>query len=234
MNNQEELRRIVCEANHRIVREGLVLLTWGNVSAVDRDSDLVVIKPSGVGLGIMTPETMVSVRLSTGEVLAGDLRPSSDTPTHVEIYRAFPKVAAIVHTHSLFATAWAQTGKEIPALGTTHADHFRAAIPVTRALRKAEIAKDYEKNTGRVIVERFKRIDPLDVPAVLVRSHAPFVWGASMFEAIENAVVLERIAEMAAVSRGLDRAVRGISQELLNKHFLRKHGAGAYYGQGKK
>lgn len=234
MNNLEELRRIVCEANHRIVREGLVLLTWGNVSAVDRESDLMVIKPSGVPPEKMNPDSMVPVKLSTGAVLSGAHVPSSDTPTHLEIYRAFPTVAAIVHTHSLYATAWAQTGKEIPALGTTHADHFRSAIPVTRALRKAEISKDYEKNTGRAIVERFKRIDPLDVPAVLVRGHAPFVWGATMTQALENAVVLERVAEMAAVSRGLDRGVRGIGQDLLDKHFLRKHGPGAYYGQGKK
>lgn len=232
MNDLTELRRLVCDANLRVVREGLVLLTWGNVSGVDRASGMMVIKPSGVAAPDLKPENMSVVSLETGTPIGGGPKPSSDTPTHIEIYRAFTSAAAIVHTHSLYATAWAQAGREIPALGTTHADHFRGPIPVTRALTKREIAKEYEVNTGRVIVQRFKRIDPADVPAVLVRGHAPFVWGKTMGDAVENAIVLERIAEMAAVTFSLARGVRPVSRDLLDKHFLRKHGPKAYYGQG--
>jgi L-ribulose-5-phosphate 4-epimerase len=234
MNDLSELRRLVCDANLRIVNEGLVLLTWGNASAVDRVSGVVVIKPSGVPAADLKPERMSVVSLETGSTVGDGPRPSSDTPTHLELYRAFPSAGAIVHTHSRFATAWAQAGREIPVLGTTHADHFRGPIPVTRTMTKREIARDYELNTGRVIVQRFKRLDPADMPAVLVRGHAPFVWGRTVQEAVENAVVLECVAEMAAVTVSLARGVRLLSRDLLDKHFLRKHGPKATYGQGPK
>ena len=229
-----KVRQTVFEANLRIVREGLVLLTWGNVSAVDRERDLVVIKPSGVASDAMSSESMVAVSLSSGTVSEGALLPSSDTATHLELYRAFPGIGAVVHTHSLYATAWAQSGKEIPVLGTTHADFFDGPIPVTRALRTGEIARDYERNTGKVIVERFRKIDPMRIPAVLVKGHGPFVWGKTPDEAVDNALVLERVAEMAAVTMLLNRPIRPISQALLAKHFNRKHGPKAYYGQPRK
>jgi L-ribulose-5-phosphate 4-epimerase len=225
------LKRQVFEANLRILKEGLVLLNWGNVSAVDRDRNLLVIKPSGMAYDAMTAGAMVPVSLADGKALEGELRPSSDTPTHRELYRAFPAIRAIVHTHSLYATAWAQAGREIPALGTTHADCFDGPIPVTRSMRKDEIRTDYERNTAKVIVERFRKVDPMRVPAVLVRGHGPFVWGASIEEAIEHAIVLERVALMASVSLALNPSARPIGKSLLDKHFSRKHGPAAYYGQ---
>jgi len=230
----DELKRQVYEANLRILREGLVLLNWGNLSAVDRDGDIVVIKPSGIAYDVMTADAMVPVSLADGKALEGELRPSSDTPTHRELYRAFPAINAIVHTHSPWATAWAQAGREIPAFGTTHADCFDGAVPVTRSLRESEIREDYERNTGRVIAERFRRIDPMRIPAVLVRGHGPFTWGASIEEAVENALVLERVAQMASVSLAINPSVRSIGKFLREKHFSRKHGPEAYYGQKRK
>lgn len=230
----EQLKKRVCDANLRLVREGLVLLTWGNVSAVARKEGIILIKPSGVAYDQMKPEQMVVVSLKTGEVVEGDLRPSSDTPTHLELYRAFSEIGGIVHSHSLYATAWAQAGREIPAFGTTHADHFYGTVPCTRELKRGEIENDYEKNTGRVIVERFKNIDPLDMPAVLVAGHAPFAWGATLEEAVTNSLVLERVAQMASETLLLNPKQRPLKKVLLNKHFLRKHGSGAYYGQKKR
>ena len=230
----EQLKKRVCEANLRLVREGLVLLTWGNVSAVARKEGLIIIKPSGVAYDQMKPEQMVVVSLKTGEVVEGDLRPSSDTPTHLELYRAFSEIGGIVHSHSLYATAWAQAGREIPAFGTTHADHFYGTVPCTRELKRGEIENDYEKNTGRVIVGRFKNIDPLDMPAVLVAGHAPFAWGATLEEAVTNSLVLERVAKMASETLLLNPKQRPLKKVLLDKHFLRKHGSGAYYGQKKR
>jgi len=230
----DQLKQQVYEANLRIDREGLVLLTWGNVSAVDRAQDVFVIKPSGVGYDALSSDRMVPVSLSSGRVLDGTSRPSSDTATHRELYRAFPSIRAIVHTHSLYATAWAQAGREIPVLGTTHADYFEGPIPVTRALRKREIETDYELHTAKVIAERFRTIDPMRLPAVLVAGHGPFVWGASLQEAVENAIVLECTAQMASVTVSLNRSIRPLSKALLDKHFMRKHGAKATYGQSHK
>ncbi len=230
----EQLKKRVCEANLRLVREGLVLLTWGNVSAVARKEGLIVIKPSGVAYDQMKPEQMVVISLKTGEVVEGDLRPSSDTPTHLELYRAFSEIGGIVHSHSLYATAWAQARREIPAFGTTHADHFYGTVPCTRELKRGEIENDYEKNTGRVIVGRFKNIDPLDMPAVLVAGHAPFAWGVTLEEAVTNSLVLERVAQMASETLLLNPKQRPLKKALLDKHFLRKHGSGAYYGQKKR
>lgn len=230
----EPLKQRVYEANLRLVDEGLVLLTWGNASAVDREHQAMVIKPSGVPYDMMKPEHMVVVSLATGEVIDSNLTPSSDTPTHIELYKAFPNIGGIAHTHSLYATVWAQAKREIPPLGTTHADHFRGTIPCTRALRQKEIAADYEKNTGRVIVERFRKLNPLEQPAVLVANHGPFTWGRTIEEAVENAVVLERTAHMASETFKLNRLLKPISRTLLEKHFLRKHGRDAYYGQRKR
>ncbi|MCI0708174.1 MAG: L-ribulose-5-phosphate 4-epimerase AraD [Ignavibacteriae bacterium] len=230
----QQLKEQVCEANLRLLREGLVILTWGNASAASRVHDLMVIKPSGVSYHEMRPEHMVVVSLKTGEIVEGHLRPSSDTPTHLEIYRAFHSVNGIAHVHSTHATAWAQSGREIPALGTTHADHFYGAIPCTRELKTKEIQSDYEKNTGLVIIERFKKIDPLHIPAVLVAGHAPFAWGATLNDAVQNAIVLEQVARMANETLAINPKRQPLSKALLDKHFRRKHGASAYYGQKKK
>jgi len=227
----ERLKEQVCRGNLRVVREGLVILTWGNVSGIDREQALVVIKPSGVAYDEMTPDHMVVVSLGSGEVVEGTFRPSSDTPTHLELYRAFKGIGGIVHTHSLYATAWAQAQQEIPVLGTTHADHFCGPVPCTRFMTKEEIESDYELNTGRVIVERFAGLDPLHIPAVLVAGHGPFTWGASVEEAVENALVLEYVARMASETLRVNPAARPIEDVLLDKHFLRKHGPTAYYGQ---
>ncbi|GBC81717.1 L-ribulose-5-phosphate 4-epimerase AraD [bacterium HR10] len=227
----EELKERVCEANLRLVREGLVLLTWGNASGISRQDGAFVIKPSGVPYDRMKPEHMVVVSLETGEVVEGALRPSSDTPTHRELYRAFPNIGGIVHTHSLYATIWAQAQRDIPPLGTTHADYFYGAIPCTRPLTPEEILSDYEVNTGRVIVERFATLDPQYMPAVLVAGHAPFTWGATVEAAVEAAIVLEYVARMALETLSLNPACRTIPATLLEKHFFRKHGPGAYYGQ---
>jgi L-ribulose-5-phosphate 4-epimerase len=227
----EELKQIVCEANRQLVREGLVVQTWGNVSGVDRARGHLVIKPSGVSYNEMTPDHMVVVSLKTSEVVEGDLRPSSDTPTHLVLYRAFAEIGGIAHTHSLYATAWAQARRELPAIGTTHADYFHGPVPCTRLLTTREIKRDYETNTGRVIVEKFKKANPLHFPGVLVASHAPFTWGTTVEKAVENAVVLEQLARLASETLRVKSSVKPMQRALLDKHFLRKHGDDAYYGQ---
>jgi L-ribulose-5-phosphate 4-epimerase len=227
----EELKQAVCEANLDLVRAGLVIQTWGNVSGLDRHGGRLVIKPSGVPHDGMLPDHMVVVALEDGRVVEGRFQPSSDTPTHRVLYQAFPHVGGIVHTHSLHSTAWAQAGREIPALGTTHADYFCGPVPCTRQLNEPEIRHDYEANTGHVIVERFTNLDANGFPGVLVASHGPFAWGASPGKAVENATVLEHLARLASETMRLNPAVSPISQALLEKHFLRKHGPGAYYGQ---
>lgn len=230
-----ELKQQVCEANLELVREGLVVQTFGNVSGIDRKEGLVVIKPSGVPYDRMKPEQMVVVSLETGKVVEGNLNPSSDTPTHVVLYRAFKQIGGVVHTHSFYATAWAQARRELPALGTTHADYFHGPIPCTRLLQDKEIKQDYEANTGEVIVETFRGRDPLSCPAVLVASHAPFTWGPTVKDAVHNAVILEHLARLGAETLRVFPSAPPMQQVLLEKHFFRKHGPGAYYGQpGKK
>ncbi|MDD2393854.1 MAG: L-ribulose-5-phosphate 4-epimerase [Eubacteriales bacterium] len=228
----EKLIKEVLEANLLLPKYGLVVFTWGNVSAVDRDRGLVVIKPSGVSYKIMDVEHMVVVDLD-GNVVSGDHKPSSDTVTHLEIYKAFPGIGGIVHTHSKMATSWAQACRPIPALGTTHADYFYGEIPCTRKLNSDEIKDDYERNTGRVIVETFtnRRIDPVQVPGVLTAAHGPFAWGVNAADAVHNAVVMEECAEMAMNALLINPGVQSVEKELLDKHYLRKHGSKAYYGQ---
>jgi L-ribulose-5-phosphate 4-epimerase len=226
-----ELKKQVCQANLDLVREGLVIQTWGNVSGIDRARGLVVIKPSGVPYSEMRPDHMVVVELATGAVAEGQLKPSSDTATHLVLYRAFGGIGGIVHTHSLHATAWAQGCQPVPALGTTHADYFHGAIPCTRLMTAPEIESEYEANTGHVIVETFANRDPLACPAVLVASHGPFAWGKSAADAVHNAVVLEHLVRMAGETLSLFPGTPPMQQVLLDKHFLRKHGPGAYYGQ---
>jgi L-ribulose-5-phosphate 4-epimerase len=229
----EELKKRVCEANLELPGYGLVTFTWGNVSGIDPERKLVVIKPSGVEYSHMKPEHMVVVDLE-GRVVEGSLKPSSDTPTHLELYKAFPCAGGIVHTHSRWATIFAQAGRGVPALGTTHADYFHGEIPCTRLMTRAEIDAAYEKETGSVIVERFRisGIEPADIPAVLVHSHGPFTWGRDPAEAVHNAVVLEEVSMMAWHCAALsDGTPQPMQAELLDKHYLRKHGAGAYYGQ---
>ena len=232
----EELKRAVFKANLDLPKHGLVTFTWGNVSGIDRDSGLVVIKPSGVEYETMKVDDMVVVDLKTGEKVEGDLNPSTDTPTHLEIYRQCPDVMGVVHTHSRNATSFAQAGIDIPALGTTGADYFYGPIPCTRKMTKEEIEGQYELETGKVIMETFKKrnIKPMDVPACLVYSHGPFVWGKSPDNAVYNAVVLEEVAFMAYHALTLRPNLESMQQDLLNKHYLRKHGANAYYGQAKK
>jgi L-ribulose-5-phosphate 4-epimerase len=225
-----QLKQQVYDANMDLQRHGLVVFTWGNVSGIDRSDDIVAIKPSGVGYDELTPESIVLVDLH-GHVIEGDLRPSSDTPTHLELYRSFEKIGGICHTHSLHATMWAQAEREIPCFGTTHADHFYGPVPVTETMTPAEIRQDYEENTGRVIVRRFKDIDPLRRRAVLVANHGPFTWGEDPAEAVVNAVVLEEVARMAYGTLEINAKQEAISQALLDKHYLRKHGENAYYGQ---
>jgi L-ribulose-5-phosphate 4-epimerase len=229
----EALKKEVCAANLELVAEGLVIQTWGNVSGIDRAGGRVVIKPSGVPYDHMKPEHMVVVALETGKVLEGDLKPSSDTPTHLALYRAFNNIGGVVHTHSLFATAWAQACRDIPALGTTHADYFHGPVPCTRLLTSLEIEGDYEANTGKVIVERFAGLDPMNQAAVIVASHGPFSWGKSAHEAVHHAVILEHLARLASETVRIAPLIGAMQPELLDKHFLRKHGPGAYYGQGK-
>ena len=226
----ETLKQEVFEANLLLQKYNLVLFTWGNVSAFDKNSGLLVIKPSGVAYEAMKPEDMVVLDLD-GKVTEGKLNPSSDTPTHIEIYRNFPEVRGITHTHSKWATVWAQTGMGIPALGTTHADYFYGEVPCTRELRPSEIDDAYERNTGKVIVETFAGRDPESMHAVLVASHGPFTWGKNARDSVENAVVLEEIAEIAYASATLMPGLASMPQTLLNKHYLRKHGKNAYYGQ---
>lgn len=227
----EELKREVLEANLLLPKHGLVTFTWGNASAVDRESGIVIIKPSGVEYDDMTAEDMTAVSLETGEVVEGRYKPSSDTPTHLELYRAFAGVGGIVHTHSRWATSFAQAGRGIIPMGTTHADYFYGEIPCTRAMTPEEIGGEYEKETGTVIIEAFLGIDPLSVPAVLVKSHGPFTWGKTALEAVHNAVVLEEAAFMNFHAVTINPQVRAMQQELLDKHYLRKHGENAYYGQ---
>lgn len=230
----EELKQQVCEANRQLVREGLVIQTWGNASAVDRVSGNLVIKPSGVPYDGLQPEHMVVVSLATGRVVEGDFKPSSDTATHRVLYRAFKEIGGIAHTHSLYATAWAQARREIPALGTTHADYFHGPVPCTRLLTAKEIERDYETNTGQVILERFKKLDPLHLPGVLVASHAPFAWGTTVEKAVEIAVVLEQLARLASETLCVKPSTKPLQRLLLDKHFHRKHGPQAYYGQKPK
>jgi L-ribulose-5-phosphate 4-epimerase len=225
------LKQDVCAANLQLVAEGLVIQTWGNVSGIDRGRGLVVIKPSGVPYDQMKPEHMVVVSLETGCVVEGRLKPSSDTPTHLVLYRAFQGIGGVVHTHSLYATAWAQSCRDLPALGTTHADYFHGPVPCTRRLQPREIESDYETNTGQVIVESFGRRDPLSCPAVLVASHGPFTWGKSAAEAVHHAVVLEHLVRLAGETLRVFPSAKPMQQVLLDKHFFRKHGPGAYYGQ---
>jgi len=227
----EELKRQVCEANLDLVKEGLVIQTWGNASGIDHASGLVAIKPSGVPYASMKPQHMVVVSLETGKVVDGYLKPSSDTPTHLLLYRAFPKIGGIVHTHSLHATAWAQARRAITAYGTTQADYWYGDVPCTRQLTPREIKTDYELNTGRVIIETFKKMDPLQHPAVLVASHGPFTWGANVGEAVHNAIALEFVARLAGETLRLNPKTKPMPPVLLDKHFLRKHGPKAYYGQ---
>ncbi len=228
----QALREQVLDANLELVRRGLVLYTFGNASAIDRKQGLVAIKPSGVPYDRMTPGDIVIVNLE-GETVEGTLRPSSDLATHLILYRAFPDIGGVVHTHSRYATIWAQACREIPCFGTTHADYFYGSIPVTEALGAREIEQAYEANTGHAIVTRFREVDPLSMPAVLVSGHAPFTWGRSVAEAAHHAVVLEEVAQTALQTLSLNSAVAPIPQALLDKHFFRKHGRNAYYGQPK-
>ena len=226
----DTLRREVCTANHDLVRFGLVTLTWGNVSGIDRQRGLVVIKPSGVPYDRLEPAQMVIVDLE-GHVVEGEFQPSSDTPLHLVLYRAFQQIGGITHTHSRHATMFAQARREIPCLGTTHADHFHGPVPLTRALDESEVAKDYETATGRAIVERFANLDPMAIPAVLVAGHGTFVWGHDAVSSVHNAVALEAVAEMAIGSWSIDRQGPELEPHILEKHYQRKHGAAAYYGQ---
>jgi L-ribulose-5-phosphate 4-epimerase len=226
----EQLKQEVLEANLQLPKHHLVKFTWGNVSGIDRESGLFVIKPSGVPYEDLKADDMVVVNLD-GEVVEGRLKPSSDTPTHAVLYKSFPNIGGIVHTHSPWGTVWAQAGRPIPALGTTHADYYYGEIPCTRAMTDAEIEGAYEYETGRVIAETLGDTDPLSMPGVLVHSHAPFCWGKSAADAVHNAVVLEEVAKLAYHSLALNPDLPPMQQRLLDKHYLRKHGANAYYGQ---
>ena len=227
----EKLKEEVFRANLDLVRHGLVIMTWGNVSGIDSESGLMVIKPSGVSYDKMTAADMVVTDLD-GNVMEGTLNPSTDAPTHRALYKSFPGIGGIVHTHSTHATAWAQAGRMIPCLGTTHADHFYGSVPITRKLTEEETANDYEYNTGMVIAESLRGCDPMSMPAVLVASHGPFTWGTTPADAVHNAVVLEEVARMAAISVTLADPTE-IDRHLLDRHYLRKHGKNAYYGQKK-
>ncbi len=228
----EELKKAVCEANKELPKYGLVTFTWGNVSAIDRKSGLLVIKPSGVEYDALTPEDMVVVDLE-GRKVEGRYNPSSDTATHIELYKAFLEIGGIVHTHSSYATSWAQAGRPIPCYGTTHADYIYGEVPCVRCLNADEIAEAYEENTGHLIVKEFQRLckDPVSVPAVLCKNHGPFTWGMDAKEAVHNAVVLEEVAKMAYRAELINHHVQPAPQELQDKHYYRKHGANAYYGQ---
>ncbi len=228
----EELRKQVYEANMELPRRGLVTYTWGNVSGMDREKGLVVIKPSGVEYDELTPENLMVVDLD-GNRVEGDLNPSSDTKTHLELYKAFPTLGGIVHTHSPYAVAWAQAGRDIPCYGTTHADYFYGVVPCARHLTKEELDEDYEKNTGKVIIETFtdRGIDPVAVPGVICHSHGPFTWGKDAAQAVYHAVVLEEVAKMALLTRQVDPNAIPAPQYLQDKHYRRKHGPNAYYGQ---
>lgn len=227
----KELKKEVYEANLLLPKYELITFTWGNVSAIDRESGMIVIKPSGVEYDNMTIDDMVVVDVETGKVVEGKWKPSSDTPTHIELYRAFENIGGIVHTHSSWATSFAQAGMGIKPFGTTHGDYFYGEIPCTRAMTPEEIAGQYEKETGSVIIETFKDIDPMAIPAVLVKSHGPFAWGKNAYDAVHNAVVLEEVAAMNYRTMHLNANIENMQQELLDKHYLRKHGKNAYYGQ---
>ncbi len=229
----EQLKEQVCKANLLLPKYNLVTFTWGNVSGVDREKGLMVIKPSGVEYDDMKPSDMVVVDLKTGKKVEGDLNPSSDTDTHVELYNSFKNIGGVVHTHSRWATTFAQAGAGIPALGTTHADYFYGEIPCTRKMTPREINGKYELETGLVITETFEKINPDEIPSVLVHSHGPFSWGTDPFNAVHNAVVLEELAFMAWHNLMMNPKLPAMQQELLDKHYLRKHGANAYYGQKK-
>lgn len=231
----EVLREAVCRANRELPERGLVLYTWGNVSGIDRSQGLVVIKPSGVRYDALAPEDMVVVDLD-GHVVEGRLNPSSDTRTHLELYRAFPQIGGIVHTHSTYAAAWAQAGQDIPCYGTTHADYFYGPVPCTRSLTAEEVAGDYEAETGKVIVGTFRdrRLDPAAVPGALCRSHGPFAWGRDPAQAVYHAAVLEELARMALLTRQIDPAAAPAPAYVQDKHYQRKHGPHAYYGQGQE
>ncbi len=230
----EQLKQAVYEANMELPRRGLVTYTWGNVSGIDRASGLVVIKPSGVEYEDLKPEDLVVLDLD-GKVVEGDLNPSSDTKTHIELYKAFPELGGVVHTHSPHAVAWAQAGSDIPCFGTTHADYFYGPIPCARSLTPAEVDEDYERNTGKVIIETFgeRKLNPVHVPAVICRNHGPFTWGKDAAQAVYHAVVLEEVAKMAMYTRQINGQVEPAPQHVQDKHFLRKHGPNAYYGQKK-
>lgn len=230
MNMLEDLKQSVLEANLALPKHNLVTFTWGNVSGINREENLIVIKPSGVAYEDLKKEDMVVVDLE-GNVVEGELNPSSDTPTHILLYKKFPEIGGVVHTHAPWSTSWAQAGRSIPALGTTHADYFYGEIPCTRRMTEEEINGAYELETGNVIVETFKDIKPNEIPSVLVHSHAPFSWGKDPEEALHNAVVLEEVAKMALQTYQLDPTKPNMDQELLDKHYLRKHGVSAYYGQ---
>jgi L-ribulose-5-phosphate 4-epimerase len=231
-----DLRETVWRANLALVQAGLVTLSFGNASGVDREAGVIVIKPSGVPYDALRPEQLVVVSLDSGEVVEGDMRPSSDTPTHLRLYRAFAEIGGVVHTHSSSATAWAQAGRSIPALGTTHADHFHGAVPVTRQLTESEVAGEYEAETGAVIVETLERLglSAGEMPAALVASHGPFTWGRDAQEAADNATALEAVATMAIRTFAIDPQAKPMPQYLLERHFRRKHGPNAYYGQGRR
>jgi L-ribulose-5-phosphate 4-epimerase len=228
-----DLRDAVWRANQAIVRAGLVTLSFGNASGIDRAAGIIVIKPSGVPYDELLPEDLVAVALEEGRVLDGELRPSSDTPTHLALYRRYPEIGGVVHTHSTAAVSWAQAGRPIPPLGTTHADHFHGTVPVTRPLTEAEVAGDYEAATGALIVETLEmsRLSPAEMPAVLVAAHGPFTWGGDVQSAADNAIALETVAAMASQTFALNGVVEPISSYLLERHFRRKHGPNAYYGQ---
>lgn len=223
------LKQQVYQANIDIVKHGLVIFTWGNVSAIDRDKNVIVIKPSGVSYDNMKSDDMVIVDMD-GKVLEGKYKPSSDTSTHLELYKAFPEIGGVVHTHSTYATAWAQSGCDIPNIGTTHADYFSDDIPCTRDMTEEEVKGDYEKDTGTVIIERFKELNPVHIPGVLVKNHGPFSWGKDADDAVHNAVVLEQVAKMAFIAYQVNPNLT-MNKLLIQKHFSRKHGPDAYYGQ---
>ncbi len=228
----EKLKKEVYDANIELVTQNLVIYTWGNVSAIDRETNLVVIKPSGVKYDMMKPSDMVVIDLD-GNIIEGDMKPSSDTPTHLELYRCFKHINGVVHTHSEWATSWAQACRDVPSYGTTHADYFYGDIPCTRSLTKEEIKNNYELNTGKVIIETLvkKNYKPLEMPGIIVSNHGPFTWGKSAGDAVHNAKVVEEVCKMAFRTEKLNQTVKKIDDHLLDKHYLRKHGKNAYYGQ---
>ena len=226
----EELKEKVYRANIDLVKHGLVIFTWGNVSGIDREKGLMVIKPSGVDYDVMTPDDMVVIDIRTGEKVEGKLKPSSDTPTHLALYRAWPEIGGVVHTHSTYATAWSQAGIDLPNIGTTHADYFHKAIPCTPDMTEPEVTNDYELETGNVIIKRFEDMNPMHTPGVLVKNHGPFSWGQDPHDAVHNAVVMEQVAKMAFIAYQVNPGLT-MNPLLIEKHYLRKHGPGAYYGQ---